>query len=185
MRPGLVLQVLVNAVRFAAKRVIHGERFSAGLIQRISLRAAVRIHEQGRVRLGHNLCVSPGCHFEATGQGRLEIADRVYFNRGCMISCHEAVSIGAGCIFGPDVKVYDNDHCFSPEGLDLTSHRTGEIRIGPGTWVGANVVILRGTRIGTGCVIGAGAVVKGEIPDRSLVVAERNLKVTPIAAKER
>ena len=38
----------------------------------------------------------------------------------------------------------------------------------------ANCVILRGTKIGDNCVIGAGTVVKGEIPANSVVYQERN-----------
>jgi len=40
----------------------------------------------------------------------------------------------------------------------------GSVDIGEDVWIGANVVILPGSRIGSGCVIGAGAVVKGELP---------------------
>jgi acetyltransferase-like isoleucine patch superfamily enzyme len=44
------------------------------------------------------------------------------------------------------------------------------VRIGPDTWIAAKVTILRGTRIGRGCVLGAHAVVKGDIPDYSIAV---------------
>ena len=49
--------------------------------------------------------------------------------------------------------------------------------IGARVWVCANVVILRGTRIGNDCVIGAGNVVKGNIPDGSLVTGPRELHI--------
>lgn len=39
------------------------------------------------------------------------------------------------------------------------------IRIGNGTWLGLNVVILPGTIIGKGCVVAANCVAKGEFPD--------------------
>lgn len=41
--------------------------------------------------------------------------------------------------------------------------------IGSGTWVGANVTILKGTVIGEKCVIGAGTIVSGIIPSHSIV----------------
>lgn len=132
------------------------------------------------MRLGYNLCVSPWSSFQVLGKGLLDIGDKVFFNRGCMISCHQKVSIGKGCVFGPDVKIYDNDHFFSSEGLDLSRHKLGDISIGEGTWVAANVVILRDTHIGKHCVIGTGAVVKGEVPDHSIVTSERSLNIRPI-----
>lgn len=45
-----------------------------------------------------------------------------------------------------------------------------EIRIGDNTFVGANVSILPGTVIGTNCIIGTGSVIKGRIPDGSVVL---------------
>ena len=44
------------------------------------------------------------------------------------------------------------------------------VRIGPDTWIAAKVTVLRGTRVGRGCVLGAHAVVKGDIPDYSIAV---------------
>jgi acetyltransferase-like isoleucine patch superfamily enzyme len=44
------------------------------------------------------------------------------------------------------------------------------VRIGDCTFIGANAVILLGVTIGSHCVIGAGAVVSTDIPDRSVAV---------------
>ncbi len=44
------------------------------------------------------------------------------------------------------------------------------VRIGPDTWIAAKVSVLRGTRVGRGCVLGAHAVVKGDIPDYGIAV---------------
>lgn len=43
-----------------------------------------------------------------------------------------------------------------------------EVEIGPGCWIGTRVTILGGAKIGKGCVIGAGSVVRGTIPDFSV-----------------
>ena len=43
------------------------------------------------------------------------------------------------------------------------------MRIGSGSWLGANVIILPGTQIGEHVVVAAGAVVRGEIPDHCVV----------------
>ena len=43
------------------------------------------------------------------------------------------------------------------------------IVVGANTFIGEDAIILPGTTIGQDCVIGAGAVVRGKIPDNSLV----------------
>ena len=44
------------------------------------------------------------------------------------------------------------------------------VYIGEDAFIGASVVVLPGTRIGKSVIIGAGAVVKGNIPDYAIVV---------------
>ena len=46
----------------------------------------------------------------------------------------------------------------------------GKVDIESDCFIGENVIILPGTRIGRGSIIGAGAVVRGRIPENSLVV---------------
>ena len=60
------------------------------------------------------------------------------------------------------------------------SYKIGNIVIENNSWIGANVTILRDTHIGEGCVIGAGAVIRGNIPPHSLVTADRSVRIVPI-----
>ena len=46
----------------------------------------------------------------------------------------------------------------------------GMITVGNDTFIGENCLIMPNTSIGAGCIIGAGTVVRGTIPDNSLVV---------------
>ena len=46
----------------------------------------------------------------------------------------------------------------------------GEIIIGDNTHIGTSCIILPNTRIGKNCIIGAGSVVRGFIPDNSVVM---------------
>ncbi len=85
-------------------------------------------------------------------------------------------------IFGPGVTIYDHDHIFSDEGI-LPGYKQGSVIIDDGCWIAANVTILRDTHIGEGCVIGAGTVVKGNIPPHSLVTNDRGLNIAPIVKK--
>ena len=46
----------------------------------------------------------------------------------------------------------------------------GKIKIGYNTFIGINCIILPNSEIGSNCIIGAGAVVRGKIPDDSVVL---------------
>ena len=43
------------------------------------------------------------------------------------------------------------------------------IKVGDNCWFGANVSVMPGVTIGSGCVIAAGSVVTKDVPDNSLV----------------
>jgi len=52
---------------------------------------------------------------------------------------------------------------------EMPGGERGDIELGDGVWVGAMAIILPGTKIGAGSVIGAGAVVQGEFPPFSVL----------------
>ena len=77
------------------------------------------------------------------------------------------IFIGDNCLIAPGVKIVSADH--DPETSDRGWVKEQPIRIGEGSWIGANAVILPGVMIGKHAVIGAGAVVTRDVPDRVIV----------------
>ena len=54
--------------------------------------------------------------------------------------------------------------------IGKTAHFIKPITVGKDSFVGARATLLPGTEIGENCIIGAGSVVKGKIPDNSIVI---------------
>jgi acetyltransferase-like isoleucine patch superfamily enzyme len=98
----------------------------------------------------------------------------------CGIVAHESIEIGDDVWFGQDVFVTDANHGFSdpdlPIGKQLGAHQP--VSIGAGSWVGHGAVILPGAQIGRNVVVAAGSVVRGTVPDHSVVggVPARSLR---------
>ncbi len=132
----------------------------------------------GKVILGKRISTCRDCALVAVG-GVLQVGDYCGFSENCSIVSHEKIMIGDNCIFGPNTCVYDHDHRFGFEGV-MPGYKTSPIIIGENCWVGANATILRGTTIGDGCIIGAGTVVKGNIPAHSIVKNNRELIIKMI-----
>ena len=73
-------------------------------------------------------------------------------------------------MIAPFVYIVDNDHNFNDKELLVDSDLECEdIIIEDNVWIGAHAIILKGTKIGTGSVIGAGSVVKGNIEKNSVI----------------
>ncbi len=127
--------------------------------------------------MGKNCEFAAYCDFEVHGDGVLEIGDGTYFNRYCMISAHERVVVGKHCMFGPGVKIFDNNHQYSPETGVSGQLNTAPIFIGDNSWVASDAIILKGAHIGKNCVIGAGCIVRGDVPDGSRVVNRQDVEI--------
>lgn len=144
-----------------------------------SMSLKVKINTGGLLEIGKSFREMGKGHLEATNNGVINIGNNVFFNEYCRVTAMEKITIKDNCIFGPNVKIYDHDHIFSEEGV-LPGYKTSEVIIEKGCWIGANTIILRGTHIGENCVIGAGAIIKGDIPSNSIVKNTNKIKIEPL-----
>ena len=70
------------------------------------------------------------------------------------------ITIGNKVFIGQDVFITTGTHeIMGPEQRASSQTHYKPVTIDDGCWIGARVVILPGVHIGSGCVIGAGAVV--------------------------
>lgn len=177
----LVLHNLIklNLMRFFRCRQL---RFCA--VELLDRRMHFRLKRNAQVSLGEHLVSDGHATIIVDDGGKLQIGSRVYFNEDLMISVKSSVTIGDGCRFGPGVKIFDNDHVFNAENGVSDEHTSEAISIGNHCWIAANAVILKGTKIGDNCVIGAGTVVYGIIPNGSIVTAPRELTVRTIGVRQ-
>lgn len=99
------------------------------------------------------------------------IGDRCLIGRGSHIVGHWSIVIGDDIQTGPYVYITDQNHTYldpeEPVGRQWPVEAS--VRIGSGSWLGANAVVLPGSDIGEHVVVAAGAVVRGVVPDRCVV----------------
>lgn len=167
--------IIYNILRIALNKLAHWGRFDVHWLQRISPLCALKVFRQGIMHVGRNCEFAPYCDFEVHGDGLLEIGEGTYFNRYCLISAHERVTIGKHCMFGPGVKIFDNNHQHSPENGVSSRLNIAPIFIGDNCWICSDAIILKGSHIGKNCVIGAGCIVRGEVPDGSVVTNKQEM----------
>ena len=131
------------------------------------------IHLGSDVLVGRQVTLSVGYgeddpHAPARG---LVIGDRCILGARTSITAHASIEIGDSVFFGQGVFVTDASHGYQdptrPIGEQFGPHLP--VTIGSGSWVGHAAVILPGTRLGRNVVVAAGAVVRGEVPDHSVV----------------
>ena len=102
----------------------------------------------------------------------VRIGDRCLIGRGTAIVGHLAIDIGDDVYTGMNVYITDQNHGYEDLNLPIGVQAPSEkpVTIGSGSWIGSGAVVLPGARIGAHVVVGANSVVRGEIPDHSVVV---------------
>jgi len=83
------------------------------------------------------------------------------------IAVHAPITIGNNVTINHDVTILTASH-----GLHDPKWRMicKEVRIDDYAWIGQQAMLLPGTHIGRGAVVGAGSVVRGEVPPYTVVI---------------
>ncbi|GHH85017.1 hypothetical protein GCM10018793_51350 [Streptomyces sulfonofaciens] len=101
----------------------------------------------------------------------LRIGDGVVIGRGSHVIADTRVTIGSDCYVGPYVYVTSTNHSYDDPHQPIGRQwpRMEPVEIGTGCWIGTGAVILPGAVVGRNVVVAAGAVVRGTVPDHSVV----------------
>ncbi len=123
---------------------------------RMKIKGNTRIHPTASLRCGESIHLGQNSHI----------------NQYCCIWASEKskIILGDNLLMGPGVKIFSSNHS-TKLGLAMNEQdwKEKDVVIGNDVWLGANVVVVPGARIGDGSVVAAGAVVTKDIPPYSIV----------------
>jgi acetyltransferase-like isoleucine patch superfamily enzyme len=114
-------------------------------------------------------CGGHGNHFE---HGYFEIGDHSFIGCNAVMGAGGGIVIGNHVQIGQTVNFHAENHQFEDPLSTIWQQGVNYqgIIIDDDVWIGSQVVILDGVRIGRGCVIGAGSVVTKSIEPWSVAV---------------
>ena len=91
-----------------------------------------------------------------------------FVNHGCYFMDGGRVTIGENVFIGPFCGFYTASHPMNFADRNTGIEKALPITVGDNCWFGANVSVLQGVTIGSGCVIAAGSVVTTDLPDNCM-----------------
>lgn len=130
-----------------------GHRFRIAVLRRI---VGAEIEDGSAIERGVRI----------TTKGGIVIGGHTNINRGCLLDGRGGLRIGRHVNISPDVRLITAEH--DPDSPDFAG-RVGGVDVGDSTWLALGAVILPGTRIEEGALVGAAAVVRGHVPARTIV----------------
>ncbi len=119
-------------------------------------------------KTGRNFYVEPP--FRCDYGYNIEIGDNFYSNYNLVILDCARVKIGDNVFIAPNVGIYTAGHPIHSELRNQELEFALPIEIGNSVWIGGNVVINPGIKIGDNTVIGSGSVVTKNIPPNVVAV---------------
>ncbi|MGO9083561.1 MAG: acyltransferase [Streptosporangiaceae bacterium] len=127
----------------------------------------------GRTMIGEQVSLSAGMMpgHDLGGQPALRIGDRCVIGRGSHIVAHLSIEIGDDVFTGPNIYVTDQNHSYadSEQPVGRQWPVNSAVRIGSGCWIGAGAIVLPGSVLGRNVVVAAGSVVRGKFADHCVV----------------
>ena len=143
--------------------------------KRIYIGRYTKVINGKRIKIGNNVSIRPDCFLCCDKESDIEIKDKVDIGARNRIISGKRIVIEESVQTGPNVFISDIDHKYDMVGIPIKEQGTiikdGEgIKIGYGSWIGTNSVIIGNVTIGKGVAIGANSVVTKDLPDYCVAV---------------
>ena len=129
------------------------------------------------VRVGRNSQIGQDCwlnvNYPADGLDRIIVGDHCLLGRRNTLAAGKFISIGDFCLTGGDCSFLGANHGIDdPMQPYVTTAVTADasIVVEPNCWFGAKATVVGSVTVGRGSIVGASAVVVGDIPPFSIAV---------------
>lgn len=151
-----------------------GASLKIGKSVKIEKRITITINNNGILEIKNFVHLRQNSYFEIGRKARMLINDSAFINRCAQIVCMENIVLGEHIAIGTGVSMFDHDHCYvSNDKQNWGLSKKGSILIERDVWIGANVVLLRDTKICNNSVVAAGVVLKGNVPANTLMYLDK------------
>lgn len=184
----------IIAVRVFIRRVMlrHRSCVSVGYRSRVGRSCDIKLGKRAQISLGDKAVVRSGCILDLGRAGSLKLLEQAEIRHYSIIECAGNVtlgkrsvlgaynwlqgagriSIGDDVIIGPGVRIVASTHDTSDPALPFARQPLleGVVEIADNVWIGADVIILTGVRIGKNVIIGAGSLVTHDLAEGGVYV---------------
>lgn len=150
MFANLMLALLPPTRFFGVKRVLLG-LLGIRVGEGTRVCGAVQFFGGGRVTIGRNCWIGLNARFYTSPNGN--------------------VTIGNRCDIAPETCFMNGSHDMGDHNRRAGPGRSDHIEVGDGSWIGVRSILLGGSKVGAGCVVAAGSLVRGEMVAPDTLIA--------------
>ena len=107
------------------------------------------------------------------GEGKIICGKKSYIGDLSTVHAYDKckVVIGNGCALSHNVRIYTHTHTADQDfSAAVKEYYTRDVIIEDFAWIGANVFISPGVKIGKNAIVGANSVVTKDVPENAIVI---------------
>ena len=138
----------------------------------VRFRGKGTVHIEDGVHLGYSATVPNGRPILLEPRehaSEIRICSSTTLMQGCELIARTSIVIGRDCRIGPRSVIYDSDfHGVDPARRDDPGESEAVV-VGDNVWFGAEVMVLKGVKIGNDSVVAARSLVVDAVPPRVVV----------------
>ena len=157
---GFIISICLNILSvFKRNFMVYGfrNRVEGKFYKNIRISSSAILVDKAKMNIQNNVWIGHYCLLDSIGG--------IYIGEGVNIASHS-------CIYTHSshnaIRVMGKKFIEIPA-AERTAYMIEGVEIGAFSFVGTSCVILPGTSLGRACIVGAGSVVKGKIPDYSVI----------------
>ena len=142
--------------------------------KKIYLGSRTKIVNGKNIKFENDIQIRPDCFISCNDNSYISLKNGCDIGTRSRIISGKKIILEEDVLTGPNVYISDQDHKYQDVNTSIKKQgiviKDGSgIKIGKGSWIGTNSVIIGNIEIGKGCVIGANSVVTKNIPDYCVV----------------
>lgn len=138
-------------------------------------KSKIDISKKGQFYLGKNSVINTGTIIRIRDNAKLSIGNNTGINSNVLITCRDNIYIGNNVLIGPNTMIFDHDHDYKSR-LWHNEYKNEKIIIEDDVWIGCGAIILKGSHLKKGCIIGAGAIVKGCVEEKEIYICKQEIE---------
>ncbi len=138
---------------------------------------SVHVRSPDRLTIGSGTFIDTGVVLHCGGMdwsadlAGIHIGRDSYIGPNSVLFGGGGIDLGDAVLVSPGVVITSHQHTFALGDVEIHAQPIafGRVVIERDVWIGANATILPGVRLSEGSIVGAGAVVRHDVPPRTLV----------------
>lgn len=164
--------IFICIARYVMRKKIFNTEFANKLFLSINRDAIVPLLRYNKAKIGNNTKIDSPLilHYYNKDLSKLHIGNNCNISKNCFLDLSEKITIEDNCTLAMNVTIVTHIDIGKSYPKKNMKNDKNQVIISEGSYVGANVLILKGVKVGKKSFIGAMSLINQNTPTNSFII---------------